>query len=69
MKNFEYKTLIIHRGDLNGFAGCRFRAGDLDHDLNEMGALGWELVNVVPYGSENGISNLICFFKREKETN
>ena len=52
-KKMEYRTYYLETQDDGQFYG---------RDLEEFGAAGWELVNVVP-GSSRG--EAICFFKKQ----
>lgn len=45
---FEYKTVIV-KGSVWG-GKVEQRADLLDDALNALGAVGWELVSVMPYG-------------------
>ncbi|KXG08658.1 hypothetical protein AT864_03075 [Anoxybacillus sp. P3H1B] len=65
MKKFEYKIVRykIEKGLFD-------KEPDPDNILNEMGAQGWELVNVITngLGGVSGASDTLYFiFKREKQ--
>lgn len=62
--NWEYKTIKMKaRGVIGGLVDTE----ELDARLNEMGARGWELVNVFDTSASYGYSRLIiAVFKRPK---
>ena len=60
---WEYKTEIINAKGV--FSSGKFHSEELDQKLNEMGKLGWELVNIATSNKGYGESRaLIAVFKR-----
>ena len=57
MKQWEYSTMFVE-WDENG------TMQETDLELDEAGADGWELIQVIPHSDQRGLA----FFKREKVT-
>ena len=64
MKKFEYETLML---DAKGFwAGGKIDEPELKTRLNEMGAQGWELLEISTTNKGLGETrSVLCVFKRE----
>jgi hypothetical protein len=59
MAKWEYKTIKIE-GTIKSIFGGKL---DYDKQLNDLGAVGWELVNIVTMGS-GGSTGVQAVFKR-----
>lgn len=63
MEQYEYKTLYT---DAKGFWGGKVDKDTFEHDLNKLGAQGWELVSTVPSAESHGTTRwIISIFKRK----
>lgn len=64
MDKFEYKTLFT---EAKGFLGGRVDKHAFQHELNELGAEGWELVSSFPSAQSYGNTRwVISIFKRKR---
>ena len=60
---WEYQTLKI---DTKGFSGGKFDEHDVDQQLNELGAEGWELIKAFDTNMDVGATRSLVFvFKRQ----
>ncbi len=64
MKKFEYKSVPI---PTKGKFFVEFDMQQFDEQLNELGKLGWELVNCLQTNNNiKGYANIYAYLKREK---
>lgn len=64
-QNWEYKTVKLSAN--HGFLGGKVDIQELNSQLNELGSLGWELVNTITTNMGYGTSrDIISIFKRPK---
>jgi hypothetical protein len=61
MTKWEYKTIKIE-GTMKSIFGGKL---DFDPKFNEMGAQGWELVNIVGLNQGSSSTGIQAVFKRE----
>jgi len=63
VKTYEYQTRVI---DVKGFWGGKVDPHELDRTLNDMGFMGWRLVEMTPSTQSYGNTRwLVCVFERE----
>jgi hypothetical protein len=64
MEKWEYTTIKVK---LKGMQGGILETDDFDHDLNQYGELGWELVSCFSTNGGSGYGReAVAVFKRRK---
>ena len=65
MKKFEYKVVTY---DPQGFFGGNVQVDQIEHQLNQLGNDGWEMVCCTSSNQSYGSTkSLVCIFKKGKE--